>query len=289
MSSSSYPSSLPPPFPTPHLLPTSIVPIYQTSQTRLLLFDYDGTLTPIIPHPPSATLPQTTRHHLALLAANPKNSVWIISGRDCAFLEQELGNISPQTGLCAEHGAFIRRPGDLHWRPAREAEEYGWRSQVIAFFEKLVKAISGSELEAKQATVAWHFRRATANPQDVARQAREEAKTLREAMGKGQWEMEVMEGKCVIEVRPKAMNKGWVVGGLMKPEGAAWDFVACWGDDLTDEDMFHALAESSLAQERVFAVKVGDGSAATTAKWIVDDPAEVLRCMQWLTEADMDR
>ena len=51
---------------------------------------------------------------LADLSADPRNLVYIISGRDGAFLEQHLGHIKG-LGMSAEHGGFIRAPGSRQW------------------------------------------------------------------------------------------------------------------------------------------------------------------------------
>ena len=47
---------------------------------------------------------------LTRLTADPRKLVYIISGRDGAFLEQHLGHIHG-LGMSAEHYGFIRAPG----------------------------------------------------------------------------------------------------------------------------------------------------------------------------------
>ena len=47
----------------------------------LLLFDYDGTLTPIAARPEDALLPEEARERLAALAAHPRCIAGIVSGR----------------------------------------------------------------------------------------------------------------------------------------------------------------------------------------------------------------
>ena len=46
---------------------------------------------------------------LEKLSADPKNVVYIISGRDGQFLEQHLGHLE-NVGFSAEHGGFVRPP-----------------------------------------------------------------------------------------------------------------------------------------------------------------------------------
>ena len=57
-------------------------------------------------------------------AEDPKNVVYIISGRDQAFLEQHLGHIKG-LGMSAEHGGFIREPGSSTWRNFTENLDMG--------------------------------------------------------------------------------------------------------------------------------------------------------------------
>ena len=53
---------------------------------RLIVFlDYDGTLTPIVRDPQSAIPSDRVLRTIKTLAADPQNSVWIISGRDQTF------------------------------------------------------------------------------------------------------------------------------------------------------------------------------------------------------------
>ena len=61
-----------------------------------------------------AVLTEDTLTALTKLTADPRNLVYIISGRDGAFLEQHLGHI-PGLGMSAEHGGFIRALGVTKW------------------------------------------------------------------------------------------------------------------------------------------------------------------------------
>lgn len=266
------------------LLPEWIVSTYNASQRRLLLFDYDGTLTPIVPDPASAVLSAETSHQLNILANNPKNEVWVISGRGCAFLDEHVGKVCPKLGLCAEHGAFIRYPQGIYWRDFAASEDWTWCPYIAAGFEVLVREMPGSVLERKQAALAWHFRQAVADPQAVANRAKEAAQKIRVLLRDRGWKVDVVEGKCVIEVRARGLNKGWVLEELISKAKDEWDFVACWGDDTTDEDMFQELARSDLAKDRAFSVKVGDDRVETSAKYIVAAPADVRKCIEWLNE-----
>ena len=80
-----------------------------------------------------ATPTPDTLTALSALAADPRNVVYIISGRDGAFLEQHLGHID-NLGMSAEHGGFIREPGSKVWRNFTESLDMSWMNEVLEIF-----------------------------------------------------------------------------------------------------------------------------------------------------------
>lgn len=64
---------------------------YNHGQWLLLLFDYDGTLTPIVSHPSQAGLHPATRRILKNLARRPRIAVGVISGREIDDLKSMVG------------------------------------------------------------------------------------------------------------------------------------------------------------------------------------------------------
>ncbi len=60
---------------------------YHAGRSLALIFDYDGTLTPIVSHPSLAVLPGANRDSLATLAALDRITVGIISGRALEVLK----------------------------------------------------------------------------------------------------------------------------------------------------------------------------------------------------------
>ena len=80
--------------PTPFLDLAHFKSRYLETKKRLFLFDYDGTLTEIR-KTPNAAVPSTEMlASLSCLVKNPSNIVYIVSGRDQAFLELHLGYLS---------------------------------------------------------------------------------------------------------------------------------------------------------------------------------------------------
>jgi trehalose 6-phosphate synthase/phosphatase len=222
---------------TPALDRAKVVKQYRKARRRLFMFDYDGTLTPIVKDPQAAIPSDRVLRTLTSLSADPRNAVWIISGRDQAFLDEWMGHI-PELGLSAEHGCFIRQPRSDDWENLADQTNMGWQKEVVDVFQHYTERTQGAFIERKRVALTWHYRRA--DPEYGAFQARECRKALEDTVAK-RWDVEVMAGKANLEVRPTFVNKGFIATRLVNeygPEpGKAPEFVLCLGDDFTDEGM----------------------------------------------------
>lgn len=138
---------------TPYIPKDQLEGLYHNAKKRLFLFDYDvssgvallsfyisdtlaldqGTLAPIVKIPSMATPSEATLEALEQLSADPKNLVYIISGRDGEFLEQHLGHLK-NVGFSAEHGAFIRERGSSEYANFTESLDMSWMSEVEEIF-----------------------------------------------------------------------------------------------------------------------------------------------------------
>ena len=74
-----------------------------------------------------------TLQALERLSADPRNIVYIISGRDQEFLEQHLGHLQ-NVGFSAEHGGFVREPLGK-WVSFTESLDMGWMGEVMEIFK----------------------------------------------------------------------------------------------------------------------------------------------------------
>lgn len=220
---------------TPLLDKTKLLSHYRQARQRLFMFDYDGTLTPIVKDPQAAIPSDRVIRTIKTLAKDKRNAVWIISGRDQAFLDEWMGHI-PELGLSAEHGSFMRHPENDAWENLTEQFDMGWQKEVMDVFQHYTERTQGSFIERKRIAVTWHFRRS--DPDFGAFQARECKKQLEQTVAKN-WDVEVMNGKANLEVRPAFINKGEIAKRLVKEytseTGEPPAFVFCLGDDQTDE------------------------------------------------------
>lgn len=123
------------------------------SKRRLFVFDYDGTLTPIVDDPDAALPSSALVRHLAALASDDRNSVWVASGRDQEFLTKWLGSI-PGLGLSAEHGSFIRYPRSTKWINLTVNENMEWQPEVTDMLRDATHEVPGSVLERKRVAIS---------------------------------------------------------------------------------------------------------------------------------------
>lgn len=231
---------------TPTLDRALLLHKYTNAKRRLFLFDYDGTLTPIV-RDPAAAIPTARLHNTLLkLTKDPRNVVWIISGRDGEFLDKWLGD-NKQIGFSAEHGCFIKPVGSAEWTNLAEQVDMSWQEGVKEVFNYFTERTQGSSIEYKRAALTWHYRRA--DPEFGVFQARECRNHLEQTVAH-KYDIEVMAGKANLEVRPRKFNKGEIVKSIIEEFGDERpEFIICLGDDATDEDMFKALHRSTVHGE----------------------------------------
>ena len=200
----------------------------------LCLFDFDGTLAPLVPEPDRAALPQAVQARLRQLQQLAK--VGVVTGRSLADLRRRL-EFTPDY-LVGNHG-LEGLPG---WQ--QRAGEFtaicsGWRDALAA---QLSGFDPGLRLEDKRYSLALHYRQAH-DRQDAER-------WLAERFGKLSPAPRVIPGKCVFNLLPpEAGDKGRAVAQLIATERAKRTLYV--GDDVTDEDVF------VLRRPDVFGVRVG--------------------------------
>ena len=236
---------------------------------RLAVFlDYDGTLTPIVSHPEDASLSDSMRQTLRSLAA--RVPVAILSGRD---LDDVRGRMLVDGIVYAgSHGFDIMGAGGLRrqlgdaYLPVLDSAENELREAL--------DDIAGAQLERKHFSVAAHYR--NVNENDAGRVA-----LAVDAVAARHRELRRIDGKKVYELLPDIdWNKGkavlWLLETLEVERGKAVPIYI--GDDRTDEDAFRAL------EKRGVAILVSEHPRATAANYCLNNPEEVERFLQKITD-----
>lgn len=238
----------------------AIYSAYRTSQNRLLLLDYDGTLVPFSSNPDAAIPGAALLHLLKELSDIPANDVFLISGRSGLWLEKYFGNL--HLNLVAEHGARYK------WRDSQWVTELQthneWKEQVHNIMEMYVRRCANSLVEEKEFSMVWHYR--NANIEQGKLRAFELVSELNEYIHNGH--LQVLMGNKIVEVRQSGISKGTIIKKVI--EKAEYDYIFAIGDDRTDEDMFKEL----MGRDNAFTIKVGP--EASYAKYNLHTPQMVI-------------
>ena len=260
-------TELPAPLPAEELLAA-----YRAARTRRLLLDYDGTLVGYSKRPQDAVPPVGLADTLARLAANPANTVAVVSGRSRADLENWLGHV-PGLWLAAEHGATVRSPHDHGWEPRRTARSDEWKQHVRPVLEHFVSRTPGSLVEEKEFGLVWHYRMADAVFGEWL--ANELVATLEGMLA--ETELRAHRGQKIVEVKPAWADKGEVLSRIARARGGGPSFCLAAGDDRTDEDLFARLPEDA------WTIRVGAGRSR--ARFNLPAPDDLRRLLARLADA----
>jgi len=202
----------------------------------LCVFDFDGTLSPIVPQPEQAHLPEDVMQRLVELMKQAP--VAIITGRSVTDIRERLG-FEPHF-IAGNHGL----EGVPGWEPRMQQYETLCRS----WKEKLARALRnhahfdrGIRIEDKRYSLSVHYR--------LAHDQEQAAAALRKLFAEQLSEARVIDGKCVFNLLPPdAADKGSALEQLLQISGACAAIYV--GDDVTDEDVFR-LHRSDVLTVRI--------------------------------------
>ena len=221
-----------------------------------LLFDVDGTLSPIVARPELAYVPEPTRQELRRLVPRYR-LVACVSGRAGDDARRLVGV------------AGIRYVGNHGLELDPQAAEV---AAAIARFRAQVSR----PVEDKRLSLTYHYRGAV--DEEAARAELAEIAARAQAAGLvPRW------GRKVLEIRPGVRaDKGTAVRTLLAETGARRALFA--GDDATDLDAFAALAgaDLDLAVRIAVASEEGPRALVDAADLVVASPDELAALLRLL-------
>jgi trehalose 6-phosphate synthase/phosphatase len=230
---------------------------YDQATARLILLDYDGTLSPFTKRPEEALPSGKLLHLLKRMTADKKNKVVINSGRNRQVLDKWFRGID--LDFAAEHGAFFKE-NNRWYRNVQE--KITWDEEILGILEHTIDKTPRSYLEIKESTLVWHYRNV-----DVWLAELREKQLINALMGPAsRLNLQIVPGNKIVEIKPPETNKGSEVKRLL--EKGNYDFILAIGDDTTDEEMFRALPPDGIS------VKVG--SFSPTAKYRIPVQSSVI-------------
>jgi trehalose 6-phosphate synthase/phosphatase len=244
-----------------------LVDAYKLARRRLIMLDYDGTLTPLVPLPHRAVPSDDILLTLRTLQARPGNVVVVCSGRRRDNMQdwfQDSGCF-----LVAEYGAWLWDAEEQGWRLTLPELNNDWKATIRPLLEQLVGQTPGSILEEKEFSLVWHYR--LADPEFALWQARELCTQLQGMLaGTG---LQVQNSHKDVEVKWAEVNKA-IPAHYLLDALQPLDFVMAIGDDRMDEDLYSAVPKDQ------WAIKVG--TAPSSAPYTLSTPTDVLALLHQL-------
>eukprot|EP00814_Leptocylindrus_danicus_P019031 CAMPEP_0116008752 /NCGR_PEP_ID=MMETSP0321-20121206/3038_1 /TAXON_ID=163516 /ORGANISM="Leptocylindrus danicus var. danicus, Strain B650" /LENGTH=1250 /DNA_ID=CAMNT_0003477611 /DNA_START=189 /DNA_END=3941 /DNA_ORIENTATION=- len=242
---------------------------YKNARARLILLDYGGTILhndnidniqrfQMVKQLRKPSLP--TEHllqNLKDLCENPRNSVFVVSGKERHSLTKVFHNI-PNLGLAAEHGMFVSWPtskvdSKRKWETVVPNKDTSWRTVAVAIMEVYTSRTHGSYIEETEMKVLWQYR--DADPEFGYIQSKELEDHLSNVLRN--YEVDILHGGVeeggYVEVRPKGVNKGLlsihVINRMGKLKKKKFDFALVLGDDHCDEPMLSVVRQIGRRME----------------------------------------
>ena len=239
---------------------------FRISHKRLVLIDYDGTLVNYELIPDNARLPEHMIDILLKIAGDPKNDIYIISGRGHDDLDKLLGHIPVR--IVAEHGAIVKENGQWKNQFANNGQ---WKKIIFPVLNQMTDACPGSFTEEKSFSLAWHYRNTV--PGLGLECSRKLIDLLEDIIHS--YNLRILDGKKVVEILSNETGKGIAVEKLSNQN--SYDFVLSIGDDATDEEMFGYF----LNYPDAYSIKVGEGN--TCAKYNLKEISDVESLLKQLS------
>lgn len=227
-----------------------------TRNTALFL-DFDGTLADLAPEPGAVRVEHSLVSTLAALYEALGGALAIVSGRRLHDIDHFLAPL--HLPVASEHGSQMRRAdGALTCLAAPDLAD------ALNVAQALAQRHPGLLVEPKLASVALHYRHAP-DLEPLCRTALSEIAARSPAL-------ELMEGKCVLEIKQAGIDKGRAIDIFMSEAPFAHRQPLFAGDDATDEAGFAVV-------QRLHGIGVKVGPGPSVAQFSCDSP-QALRA--WL-------
>lgn len=230
---------------------TSVAPIPPLEHCALL-FDIDGTLVDLAPTPDAVRVSPALREVLEELYARSGGALALVSGRSLADIDAIFHPLKlPAIG---GHGAEFRLDRD----GPGIAADVRIEPQLKKRFGAIADLSPGIILEDKGYSMAIHYRLAPTSEGAIYKAITAIRADLPAAP------IEVLTGKCVVEIKPAGFSKATAVRELMSKPPYAGRHPVFVGDDVTDDTVFAIMPDLAGTAFSVGRKVVGlDGHFAT--------------------------
>ena len=194
-----------------------------------LFLDIDGTLLEISDKPALVTVNDNLKRLIFKLERCLNGAVAFISGRTILEVDQLFNPLRLATS--GKHGA--ERRDTLGQTSIAKYNASIITTHTVKTLQKFVNKNPGTMLEDKRQTLALHYR--------LKPQIEKKATDLINCLISDHTELELLKGKMVLEIKPKATHKGTAIAQFMKEHPFAGKTPFFFGDDASDEDGFQVI------------------------------------------------
>ncbi|MFA6433724.1 MAG: trehalose-phosphatase [Elusimicrobiales bacterium] len=234
----------------------------------LVTLDFDGTLAALAETPDKARLKPEFKAALKALSSLYGVSVFILSGRGLKSVRRLVNLKNLYYG--GNHGIEIAGPG-FAWRDSEAARVRNLVAKAASDLQERFPQGTGVLVENKGFSASVHYR----NLKVLYR--RGFFSRMNALISEKSRALHWRNGHKVFELLPKgSAHKGSALNRLARKIGNPLCLAV--GDDLTDEDMFNALAERGIT------IRVGR-KAGSKAGYFLSGQSEVLRLLRFITTA----
>lgn len=225
-----------------------------------LFLDIDGTLLEYAPTPDQVHVGEPLRDLLRGLDRHCNGAVAFVSGRAIVDIDDLFEPL--YLAAAGIHGCE-RRDALGHWR--REPVDASALGEVRTRLTRKLQPFDGVWIEDKGCALAVHFREAQHFERPLRGALAGENTHLPSSL-------EILQGDCVIEIKPRGFNKASAIEAFMREAPFAGRMPVFIGDDRTDEDGFRAVHRLNG-----MAIAVGDRAHC---EWRLPGPSAVRRWLE---------
>ncbi|MCZ2497257.1 trehalose-phosphatase [Xylophilus sp. Kf1] len=206
-----------------------------------LFLDFDGTLADIAPTPDAVKVAGGLVSTLAALHRQLGGALAIVTGRPIADIDHFLSPL--RLPVAGEHGAEYRMADGSS--PAIDQPPL---EEAVLAMNAMAGQHPGLLVERKSHSVALHYRHAP--------ELEGQCRSMLQRIVAGKAGVELLYGKCVVEVKPAGVHKGQAITVFMSDAPFAGRVPIFAGDDVTDESGFAAVQQLGGR-----GIKIGEGAS----------------------------
>ncbi|KAF2003455.1 glycosyltransferase family 20 protein [Amniculicola lignicola CBS 123094] len=223
----------------PRLSHNKLIVNYKSTNKRLFLLDYEGTLTTW--GNVSKTVlasPQRVIDALNDLLADNRNIVYIMSGLTMDELEMIFSRV-PGLGLIAENGCFLKEARQDGWIAFADMEKTNkWKESVRSILQYYIERVENSHVEDRRCSLIFHYKKDGKVDEAASRQAGDCANHINDACENQR--VRAIPTKDSVIIEPIDWDKGtaakYIMAQLGEEDRPEFLFVA--GNDRDDEVVF---------------------------------------------------